>query len=143
MVDITEGGAVEDEPTPAAIAAAAAAAAAKTVVNVVDTSSLLYVLAAATGSALICEAITWWFVYSRSDYERLNVNFKKASKRLEKKKEETAQPNVSGKGGKGKDKKLLQLEKVRAHTPSRGNHSASMAGRVRSLLLYFLALGAF
>ena len=29
------------------------------------------------------------------------------------KKEETAQPSVSGKGGKGKDKKLLQLEKVR------------------------------
>ena len=39
MVDITEGGAVEDEPTPAAIAAAAAAAAAKTVVNVVDKSN--------------------------------------------------------------------------------------------------------
>lgn len=103
-----------EEATPAAVAAAAAAKAAATVVNVVDTSALLYVLGIATGSALICEAISWWFVYSKSDYERLNVNFRKASRRLEKKKEEPVQPNVSGKGGKGKDKKLMQLEKVRA-----------------------------
>ena len=107
-VDITEGGAVD------APAAAASAAAPKVVVNVVDTSSLLYVLGAAVLSALICEAISWWLVYSREDYERLSNTFKKASKRLEKKKKEEAlagPPPASGKGGKGKDKKLIALER--------------------------------
>lgn len=106
-VDITEGGAVD------APAEAAPAAVSKVVVNVVDTSSLLYVLGAAVLSALICEAISWWLVYSREDYERLSKQLKWASKRLEKKKKEDAlaPPPTSGKGGKGKDKKLIQVER--------------------------------
>ena len=107
MVDITEGGPVADDEASAAVAAAkatakAAAKAAAAVINQVDRSSLLHVLLMALLSAVLCEAISWWFVYSRNDYERLNNTFKKASKRLEKKKEEAlapAQPSLSGKGG--------------------------------------------
>ena len=80
--------------------------------NPVDSKSLLTLLASAVVSAIICELIGWLFVYRKPDYERRNDNFKKASKRLEKKKEESLSlPSISGKGGKGKDKKLIQLER--------------------------------
>ena len=92
--------------------AAASASSAPTVVgNPVDSASLLMLLASAVLSAVVCEIISWVLVYRKPDYERKNDNFKKASKRLEKKKEEQPLPSTSGKGGKGKDKKLLQLER--------------------------------
>ena len=61
-------------------------------------------------SAIVCEFISWLLIYRRSDYERLAVNFARASKRLEKKREEPAPVAVKGKGEK-KDKKLIQLER--------------------------------
>ena len=112
----------------AAASAAAAAAKAKAIVNVVSKSDLLSLLMYAIVAALISELISWFFVFSRVDIERIKDVHSKAGKRLEKKKEEVgaAGPEKEASkpdGGKGKgkdkdskgankpDKKLVQLEK--------------------------------
>lgn len=98
-------------PVPNAVAAAAKAAkaAAKAMARQPVSSEVLVTLITyALVSAVVCEVIQWFLVYRKEDYKRLKENFRKASKRLEKKKEEA--PLVSPKG-KGKDKKLVQLER--------------------------------
>ena len=112
----------------AAASAAAAAAKAKAIVNVVSKSDLLSLLMYAIVAALISELISWFFVFSRVDIERIKDVHSKAGKRLEKKKEEVGAAGVGKEaskpdGGKGKgkdkdskgankpDKKLVQLEK--------------------------------
>eukprot|EP00325_Prymnesiales_sp_UTEX-LB-985_P033355 CAMPEP_0174721842 /NCGR_PEP_ID=MMETSP1094-20130205/37314_1 /TAXON_ID=156173 /ORGANISM="Chrysochromulina brevifilum, Strain UTEX LB 985" /LENGTH=198 /DNA_ID=CAMNT_0015922607 /DNA_START=21 /DNA_END=614 /DNA_ORIENTATION=+ len=83
----------------------------------VDKSELLRLLFYAFSSAAFCEFISWLLVYRRADYEKLSAAFDRASKRLEKKKEEPALPQKDdGKKGKdGKknkeDKKLVMLER--------------------------------
>ena len=69
----------------------------------VDKASLGWVLATAVASSLACEALAWFFVHRKEDYQRLSVQFVSASKRYTKAKDLA----VDGK----KDKKLVQLEK--------------------------------
>lgn len=91
-----------------------AAAAADTASLMVDKTELLRLLMYASVSAVVCEFIAWLLVYRRADYEKLSTTFNRASKRLEKKKEEClAQPQaVVAKGSKPKvDKKLAMLER--------------------------------
>ena len=79
-----------------------------------DKTELLRLLMYASVSAVVCEFIAWLLVYRRADYEKLSTTFSRASKRLEKKKEEgVAQPPaVIAKGSKPKiDKKLAMLER--------------------------------
>lgn len=109
----------DDEFMPEASGSAASAAAAASVAasvaasasELVVKSDLLMLLAYATLSAALCELIGYFFIYRRPEYERLTSNFVKASKRLEKKREEPAPLPKGGKDKPVKDKKLLQLER--------------------------------
>jgi len=97
-------------PAAAAATARAAAAAATAVASVASKSDLLSLLFYSTLTAAFCELIGYFLIYRREDYQRYSSNFIKASKRLEKKREEPAPP-PKGSGKPTKDKKLLSLER--------------------------------
>jgi uncharacterized membrane protein (DUF106 family) len=76
----------------------------------VDSAAGLSLIGYACLSAAACELVSWLLVYRHADFERISSNFLKASKHLQKKKDEAT--STTAKGGKGgKDKKLIQLEK--------------------------------